>query len=179
MFVTNSVGSGSGGEDGQLEASMAIYPGGVVAGDNCTGGPALGYAATANVTRVNNDRSDGPGVLAVVLADQRLHYRAAFARGQGHALRRAFQQPALEGHHDVVGGSAALIFGRTHSMQVCRGGAAPRNFGVFARFLRALYENTAQEVKTCPRPARERAQGPCTPHSSASADPHRRPQACM
>ena len=30
---------------------MAIYPGGVVAGDNCTGGPALGYAATANVTR--------------------------------------------------------------------------------------------------------------------------------
>jgi hypothetical protein len=52
VFVTNSVGIGSGGEDGQLEASMAIYPGGVVAGDNCTGGPALGYAATANVTRV-------------------------------------------------------------------------------------------------------------------------------
>ena len=48
VFVTNAVGSGSGGEDGQLEASMAIYPGGVVAGDNCT---TLDFAAAANITR--------------------------------------------------------------------------------------------------------------------------------
>jgi len=60
------------------------------------------------------------------------------------------------------------------------GGVQLRDFRGFQPILAGpLEEKTLQEVNICRRFARERAQVSSTPYSSASADPHRRPQACM